>query len=267
MSNDNFPTPHEFFVSVPMYKSYKWNDNNFEKVLALTKFTGSIDTYCVACKDRTLFTVRYPEMTDLRGDDRTRFQKPYICVIKARCSRTDEHIACYVFRLHEEDGITKIGQYPSAADAAIQGLKNYQKVLDNEHKQCLTKAIGLFSFGVGAGSIVYLRKIFEALIEEAHQEASKEPNWLAEYGAAYARLKMGNKVKSLHNFLPSDLVKHPNLYGFLSKGLHNLPEQECLRLFPMLRLAIEYILSKKLERQDEKLRSQELERFLNSAQV
>ncbi|KHS88642.1 hypothetical protein RC86_16670 [Pectobacterium brasiliense] len=267
VSDNDFPTPNEFFLSVAMYETYKWDDTIFDKVLDLCKFQGAIDTYCVECKDRSLFVVNYPDHWASRADFRTKLQDPYILVVQAKCSRVKQHIACYVFRVYEKDGVTKIGQYPSAADAAKQDLKKYRKVLNEEHQKGYTKALGLFSHGVGAGSIVYLRKIFEHLIEEAHQEASKDGAWMSAHGERYLRLKMANKVKVLKDFLPSDLVQHPKLYGFLSQGLHNCPEEECLKLFPMLRLAIEFILSQKLERLDKKQRREALEKLLNSTQT
>jgi hypothetical protein len=266
VSDNDFPTPEEFFLSVAMYESRKWDDNSFSKVLSLCRFQGSIDTYCVECKDRSLFVVDYPDISAGRADFRKRLQNPHIYVVKASCSRVKQHIACYVFRIHEKDGVTKIGQYPSAADAAKQDLKKYRRVLNEEHQKGYTKALGLFSHGVGAGSIVYLRKIFEHLIEEAHQEASKDGVWMSAHGEDYLTLKMANKVKVLKEFLPSDLVQHPRLYGFLSQGLHNRPEEECLKLFPMLRLAIEFILSQKLEVLDKKQRRESLEKLLNSVQ-
>jgi hypothetical protein len=267
VSDNDFPTPSEFFLSVAMYKPYKWNDASLDKVLDLTKFTGSIDTYCVECKDRSLFVVQYPHISAVREDFHTKIQKPFICVIEAKCSRVKQHIACYVFRIHQKDGVTKIGQYPSAADAAKQELKNYRKVLTDEHQKGYTKALGLFSYGVGAGSIVYLRKIFEHLVEETYQEARKDEAWMSIHGEAYPTHKMANKLAALEDFLPSDLVQHPRLYGFLSQGLHGLSEEECLKLFPMLRLAIEFILSQKLERLNAKQRREELEKLLNSTQT
>lgn len=267
MSDNDFPTPSEFFLSVAMYEAYKWNDTSLDKVLDLSQFTGAIDTYCMECKDRSLFVVEYPPVPAFREDFRTKIQKPFICVVEAKCSRVKQHIACYVFRIHAKDGVTKIGQYPSAADAAKQDLKNYRKVLNEEHQKGFTKALGLFSHGVGAGSIVYLRKIFEHLVEEAYEEARKDEVWMSTHGDAYPTLKMVNKVMALEGFLPSDLVQHPRLYGFLSQGLHGRSEEDCLKLFPMLRLAIEFILDQKLEKLNAKQRRKELEKLLNSTQA
>lgn len=267
MSDNDFPTPGEFFLTVAMYEAYKWSDTSFDKVLELTQFTGSIDTYCVECQDRSLFVVDYPPVSAFLESFRDKVKKPFICKVEAKCSRVKQHIACYVFRIHEKDGVTKIGQYPSVADAAKQDLKTYRKVLNEEHQKGFTKALGLFSHGVGAGSIVYLRKIFEHLIEEAHQEARENEEWMSTHEEAYPTLKMANKVATLGGFLPSDLVQHPRLYGFLSQGLHGRSEEECLKLFPMLRLAIEYILDQKLEKLKAKQRRKELEKLLDSTEA
>ena len=37
------------------------------------------------------------------------------------------------------------------------------------------------------------------------------------------------------------------MYGILSKGLHELSEQECLEAFPVMRVGIELILDEKIE--------------------
>ena len=44
-----------------------------------------------------------------------------------------------------------------------------------------TKAIGLAANGVGIGSFVYLRRIFENLVFQAFDEAKKEPSVLGSF--------------------------------------------------------------------------------------
>jgi hypothetical protein len=46
--------------------------------------------------------------------------------------------------------------------------------------------------------------------------------------------------------LPPFLVEHPQLYGILSRGVHELTEQECLANFDALKVAIDVILDEKL---------------------
>jgi len=43
------------------------------------------------------------------------------------------------------------------------------------------------------------------------------------------------------------LVEHRALYGILSKGIHELSEEECLKIFPAVKVGIELILDTKIE--------------------
>jgi len=47
--------------------------------------------------------------------------------------------------------------------------------------------------------------------------------------------------------LPSFLVENRGLYSILSKGIHSLSEEECLRYFDTVRVGIELILDEKHE--------------------
>lgn len=47
--------------------------------------------------------------------------------------------------------------------------------------------------------------------------------------------------------LPEFLVENKSMYGILSKGIHELSEQECLEAFPIVKLGIEIILDANLE--------------------
>jgi hypothetical protein len=58
---------------------------------------------------------------------------------------------------------------------------------------------------------------------------------------------MDEKVESLKDYLPSQLVGMKRIYSILSDGVHALTEEECLALFPALKLSIELILEQKIE--------------------
>lgn len=108
----------------------------------------------------------------------------------------------------------------------------------------LARGIGLAAHGVGIGAYVYLRRVFEGLVELAHEEAKTDSNWDEDF---YSQMKMKEKVSALRNYLPNFLVSHPEMYSLLSKGLHELNEDECLKHFPALRVGIELILDQKIE--------------------
>jgi hypothetical protein len=139
----------------------------------------------------------------------------------------------------------KVGQFPSLADIQFAEIgKKYNKHLSEEDLRNYKKAIGGFAHGIGAGSFVYLRRIFENLILEAFV------NHKAELGLtddAFSKLRMADKVDALKTVLPSQLVEMKFVYGILSKGVHELTEEECLEYFSSLRLSIELILDQKIE--------------------
>lgn len=141
----------------------------------------------------------------------------------------------------------KIGQYPSKAEIDFGSLdKVFSKNLSEELRAELGRAIGLRAHGIGVGSFVYLRRIFENLIEEAHISAKNENNWDE---AKYVQSKMTERISILKGHLPIRIVKNANLYNILSKGIHELTEDECLSNFDIILKALEMILR---EKSDEK---------------
>jgi hypothetical protein len=70
---------------------------------------------------------------------------------------------------------------------------------------------------------------------------------------------MDDKIDLLKSYLPAFLIKNKSLYGILSKGIHELKEQECLDIFPVVKLGIELILDEKikLKEQEDKIKHAE----------
>ena len=156
----------------------------------------------------------------------------------------DSHnMYCY-FLIHNQT-ITKIGQYPSIADVITIDIQKYRKVLGKDQYSEFSRAIGLTTHGIGIGAFVYLRRIFENLIEEAHQVQKSTACWDEN---AYQKSRMEEKITLLRSSLPDFLVENKSLYSILSKGIHELQEAECLAAFPITKLGIELILDEKLEK-------------------
>src|SRR5690606_1920928 len=94
--------------------------------------------------------------------------------IQVKCQRTDSIFRFYVLRGSNSQSLMKTVQYPSVADLHISEIKKYNKLLPNERLKEFTRAIGLAANGVGIGSFVYLRRIFEHLISEAYTLCLRE---------------------------------------------------------------------------------------------
>jgi hypothetical protein len=80
--------------------------------------------------------------------------------------------------------------------------------------------------------------------------------------------RMDEKILALKNFLPQYIVENRKIYGILSKGIHELSEDICLKIFPYVKLGIELILDEKLyelEREEKlKANKKDLERIYAS---
>lgn len=167
------------------------------------------------------------------------------------CQRYNDRFYVQIHYDKISDFIEKVGQYPSVADIQIAQIKEYSKVLDNQYMKDFTKAIGLAANGVGTGSFVYLRRIFEYLVSEAAKEAIANGDVDEQM---FKTSKMDNKLKQLEKYLPDVLKDNKPLYGVLSKGIHELSEEECLEYFSVVREIIELILDERefLRQQEEK---------------
>ncbi|MFJ7647732.1 hypothetical protein ACIQ1H_09290 [Lysinibacillus sp. NPDC097279] len=253
----------DLFLKLSLYEPVKIDADSAE---ILDKLCGEerfhFDSYCIGCKKEAIFRVfenefvhKGPSLDNTILGRLNYSHLPY--KVALCCQRNPNHIYTYFFDVTDSI-LRKVGQYPSIADIEIHGIQKYQKLLKKDYKD-FSKAIGLYSHGIGAGSYVYLRKIFENLIEEKHLEAQNEPNWDEE---KYNQSRMKEKIALLEHKLPNILVETPELYGILSKGIHELNEEECLEYFSVTKNAIELILDEKLALLDKKTKMNELKRNL-----
>lgn len=234
-----FPTLIEFITKIPLYQEYDQEECEKDAFYHLEYLRGTVDCYCVGCEAPSVFTVPQKNYQ----------QKPdpclnYIFEHRLWCIRDEDHEIVIIFRIH--DGILmKVGQVPSIANLTEPDLRKYRKVLGGERYREMTRAVGLASHGVGIGAHIYLRRVFESLIEKYHEEARHEASWDDD---EFLKSRMDQKIQLLSNYLPSFLVENKSLYSILSKGVHELSEKECLEHFPVVKLGIEIILDEELDR-------------------
>ena len=168
-----------------------------------------------------------------------------LMVFKFSCAMDNTHHLDYIVLTHGNKMI-KFGQYPSIADLSFPELKDYRKVMTKEDERELKRAIGLFASGIGVGSFVYLRRIFERIIMTASQKAIEDGKIKEN---EFIRARVDERIKMLAEYLPQTLVNSPVFYGIISKGIHELSEEDCIEFFPVMQSFIMMIL-----RQWEKIR-------------
>jgi hypothetical protein len=273
----NIPAPVQFFLHTGLYQEFEYKEDQVWDVISLKYFKGAVDCYCIECERESTFRGIPPQVPpehirDLPLESRRNSMgmsntlptiKEGVFEVTLQCTRNIKHLHNYLFLIQNKMKrapvskfiwkllITKIGQYPSFSDLNVYKINKYNSVLNKQMRRELSSAIGLASHDVGIGSYVYLRRVFENLIEEAHKEAKLEEQWTEEQ---YIKSRMLDRIKLLHAHLPTFLVNNPAMYSLLSKGVHELTETECLTHFDTLKIGIELILDEKLESKEKQKR-------------
>ena len=235
-----------FLLTAPLYGSMPLPETagasllNWMSVLPL-----KIDCICPSCGKETTFT-RHPPV---RGTTKTwgggignaltlSDLRSTLSLLEFDCARTPIHKAvfCLTFvpaeplpsptTLVTDLTIIKIGQYPALADIEAVKFAAYKKLVAEEDLAELKRASGLVSHGIGIGTFVYLRRIFERQIHHAHKRALSRAGW---DDAAYIQGRMSERIKLLAHELPHFIVENVAMYGILSKGIQSLPRQIAFR--------------------------------------
>ena len=246
------PANEDFYVNTALYTEFDIFPIDKERVFQIVFQDVPLDCYCIDCSANSVFipvenkpqlqsthNVYFPISNGIQwGIDllatNSIFQKEFTC------SRNTNHKLNFFVQI-KNGKLTKIGQSPAIADIAEQEIRKYKKILGNIHYNEFSKAIGLYAHGIGVGSFVYLRRIIENyIIKPAYESAKIKPEWNE---ATYQKLRVKDKIDLLKNDLPDFLVKNTEIYSIISKGIHELTENECKKYFPVLKTCLEFILT------------------------
>jgi hypothetical protein len=265
------PSVRSLCLDQTLYAPIQLNPSRDEKyMLSLRYGPQQFDAHCVHCGQTSTFRT----LTDRKADDiaqaesvagfnepsRQRLKRLILeggqFALHIGCSRRPEHHYSYFFHYDEKQAILqKIGQMPSVEDVAGVDIERYRKILGKDFAE-LRRATGLFAHGIGIGAFVYLRRIFENLIESARVAA--DPN--DERRGEFFTMKMADRIKELSVHLPPAVVKYKEAYGILSKGLHELTEADCKKYFPVVRAAIIAMLEQRYEAEEKAKAAADLDR-------
>lgn len=263
-----------FLLESGLYASILIEEENISDFIELVKGNVKISTYCKECEQERVFTmkpIKYYHMTGQEGNekitceflgDRMSSMQDVISIAKIENKNTDAweliksnfaditrlmnfEFICSMDEKHHLDftvlvndnSFMKIGQFPSIADITFPGLDDYKHVISKQDRSELGTAIGLFANGVGTGSYVYLRRILERLVYQAKENAGDKVD-----NDSFENAKVADRIKMLEGYLPDILIQNTTIYGILSKGIHELSEEDCLNYFPVVKECIFQIL-------------------------
>lgn len=256
----------DFLLNSGLYDTIDVTEENIEELCSLIAGEVRISSFCPQCKAERVFSmspITYREdngtkknlAKELRqmqllhescknvpGEKPSEWGWNYWQTQKATrlmtfsfvCAMDEGHKLDYIIRT-ENNTLQKIGQFPSVADLTFPELNQYKKVLSKENMKDLHKAIGLFASGIGAGSYVYLRRVIERMIDTAKSEAITSGKLTTK---DFEGVRLAEQIILLKDALPEILVNNPTVYGIVSKGIHELSEEECISYFPILKECI-----------------------------
>jgi hypothetical protein len=251
------PSHRELCLDIPLYAPIVIEPEAMNFMRNLREAHVQFDAHCLECGESSTFkyagsrgggagTVRAVDWMFLEG----------FFSVCLSCTRHG-HRVIYEFLLKDKL-LKKIGQYPSMEDIAGADIEKFRKILGQNYFSELRRATGLASHGIGIGSFVYLRRIFERLVSQHREELALSGTAIPEF----EKLRMDEKISALAACLPPALVRNKAAYAILSKGLHELDEDTCRAYFPVVRAAIVQILEQDFQAREAKLKEEELERAI-----
>jgi hypothetical protein len=241
----------QFLFGTPLYVELSLPADMKLKGVLAGFYSQKTDGHCPSCKKETTYSVTGTTGFSPVTPENKRIEilegKIGYYVVSAVCARQPDHqISCW-FRLRKSS-VLKVGQFPSLADIANDEATSYRSILNKEDAGELHKAIGLAAHGVGIGSFVYLRRVFERLIWNRFNEFKLAEGWIE---TDFVSMRMVEKIEYLKSHIPTFLYENKQIYGILSKGIHELSEAECLEAFEYLQLSLKIILEEDLKKKEE----------------
>ena len=291
----------KFLVEYGLYDKQKIGYEDFADLINLLSGRVKIDVYCSKCKEKRIFLpvankIKIPQENKFvrmnvfaeygdekenrqiresmaaqeQREEQERFEQflkdNSLITLKYVCSKDESHNLTYILFI-EGEYIRKIGQYPSYADVDIPQAEVYKKELGKGYYNELKRAIGLYSSNVGIGSYVYLRRILEKIILDGLQTAIADgvtTQDAFELDENNHQRRIEDKIKLLKDYLPKTLVDNKVVYGIMSKGIHELSEEECMKYFPALEQLIKMCLDERIEVKRKQSAEAELQKKINA---
>ena len=182
------------------------------------------------------------------------------------CTQADcTHNMIIVFKVIDKETIMKVGQFPSIYDLNEKiNNKKFIKSLGEEYSNYYKKACSLYSFDTYIGALTYLRRIYEKLLLDTFNDNKNNFDITMD---KFKNKRMDEKIKFLKDYLPSIMFESGfnKIYTKISNGIHNLTEDECCKMFLILKMGIEEILIEKMEKEEKRKRIKALSKELQES--
>jgi hypothetical protein len=276
-----------------------------DTVRSLQTLQGKYETYCPGCRKDSLFRPvgneaaidqARQEMKQRQlaaaavplqrgGANTSTSQQHYTWLgefsVKLMCERNARHVVrIYMEALQDQrprdvppdewilastGHLQKCGQSPSIADSRLGQIDKFEGAFSIDQTSEWKRSVITQAHGFSVAACVHLRRMFEGLLWEARDMVSegqyKGTVWPEFDGGS----RISEKVKLVASELPPFIVEHPELYGVLSKGIHELTEAECADELPVLQECMSLIAQQRVEQRLREKREKETKKLLSEA--
>lgn len=248
----------EFLENYPLYQKFKTKIPKSLKDFELTFGRPSVHLNCEVCGSDQTFRLDNSSYIDTTYD-RTYDMDGKILHLDYLCAGCHSFHRSFLIKVSNElDYLMKVGQYP-AWDISIG--KPISTVL-GKHNELFKKGLICESQGYGIGAYAYYRRIVELSIDELLDDICDLVDEIGrdQYKDALRKTKetpvASEKIELVKNLLPASL--RPSgmnplglLYGFLSEGIHEKSDEECIEIATDIRKILIFLIKQVIQSKQE----------------
>jgi len=256
--------PQSFVFETPLYETLTPAPKSLENYVRLFNLRhAKVDGYCPSCGRETVFH----SLPLFQGKIARQEEVFGFRTVVLACQRETSHsITIHVLseaswgdlRL-EAFTVTKIGQYPPHADLAQGGIAELKGTLSRLDRSEFVRANGLAAHGVNIGAFVYLRRVFERLVARARDRAGVTID-----AVDYEKSRMSERISLLREQLPKFMVDNREVYSILSRGIHDLDENTCGKMYEVLRESCLLMLRQEQEAKEREKKEAQLQSLVKA---
>lgn len=263
-------TPMDYYCDV-CDKSKTFMQNSLKSVATASKYNGleSLNMFKLTMEEDK---IKYSDSAyfSTTSNELYLFSDMNLYIFKEfKCPSCEKRIVM----IFDYDGKSIKKIYQSYQNTLINEdeMKRFKKLklLDENDILELSKANKCKTLGMSIASFVYLRKVFENMLDKIYNR-EKEKIKLEKTKVEFSSLPIKEKVSLLKAYLPTLLnekssnAKYGELYKILSEGIHNLDEKTCDSLFDFLIELILLILEKEQSMKKEEQYLKQLSQTYNT---
>lgn len=241
------------FVGLPVGHAYQCSGFN-ELGSLLISGGPDVEFYCPKCKKERLFS--YSRYGDWYPSNKLSHYNDIVkCVFACNCGSEIE----ILLKILPDYKVIKVGQYP---DSLLFDRIVNAKIIDMLPKTVhdyYYNAAKAYTSDLHIAAFNYLRRVLEAIVQNGEKQCGIKPS-------KESKVKERIIVLVKNDTLPNVLIEpgFNTLYSLLSRGIHELKEDECREQYHFLKDAIEIVLAHQLAEKEQAERKAKISKALNA---